>query len=166
MLTDNQQSIVDSLVSEFTRINNSKTKRRKFKLVDIDPLCAINDEIEVNKAVANADAEHWKMLRKAEAERIADLLKHDLPNAVIEVIDFKIRITRNGYSELKPREVVCIYIKTRTETVGQSHGCYYSRGVRLQYEGWDYTSQGEYYNSIEELIEKSDFKNHLRKHVL
>ena len=68
-MTENQQRIVDSLVAEFNKQNEAKTKRT-FKLIDVDELDAINQRhIELT-----ADAQRTKDLWDDECDRYIDEL--------------------------------------------------------------------------------------------
>ena len=82
-LTENQQSIIDAITSEFNRIN-SVNKSTSFNLVDASKLSSINDEIKRNKEEAEAIKKHWHELAMDEAERLAVLLQQDLPMACVE----------------------------------------------------------------------------------
>ena len=168
-LTENQQAIIESLTSEFNRINNVPKQKRSFNLIDLAPLEQKSLEIQHYKEVAEADKKLWDKIAMDEADRIVKLLQEDLPHLVVERFG-----KSNGHHDLpvvsiQPRSgnvhweyCVRIEVKVNTETIKQGHGCYYHKGVSLGYEHGCARIRIRY-NSIEELFEKSQIRESIRK---
>jgi len=168
-LTQNQQLIIESLTSEFLRINNEHRNEGSFNLINIDPLMQKTMEIKQNKREAEMDYEAWHNIAMQEAERIVQLLRQDLPNACVErygesngkydapSVLIQRKKGRSGHHE----NYVSIDVVVKKEAVYQSHGCDYKKGVSLLYRHND-----NLFNSIEELFEKSSIADEIRIKIL
>ena len=173
-LTENQQSIIDAITSEFNRIN-SVTKSTSFNLVDASKLLSINDEIKRNREEAEAHSKHWREVAMQEAERIAVLLQQDLPMACVErygksngKIDMPSVIIQRqrgmcGHHENYVNFEVVVRIG---EYVRQSQNCGYHECVRLGYKYYNSPSKSTTYDSVEELFANSNIADEIRKKII
>jgi len=168
-LTENQKAIIESLTSEFNRINNVSKQTRSFNLIDLAPLEEKSLEIQQYKEVAELDRQTWDKIAKKEADRIANLLQEDLPHLVVE------RYAKsNGRYDLpivsiQPRSgamhweyCVSIEVVVKKERVDQGHDCYYDKGVSLGYQHRDIDRPATW-NTIEELFDNTQIKECIRK---
>ena len=173
-LTENQQSIIDAITSEFNRIN-SVNKSTSFNLVDASKLLSINDEIKRNKEEAEAIENYWRQLAMAEAERLAALLQQDLPMACVErfgesngkhdcpwVIIQRQRGKCGHHENYVSFEVVV----KQGAYVQQSHKCGYHKRVGLGYKYYNSPSNSTTYNSVEELFANSNIADEIRKKII
>jgi hypothetical protein len=173
-LTENQQSIIDAITSEFNRIN-SVNKSTSFNLVDASKLSSINDEIKRNKEEAEAIKKHWRQLAMDEAERLAALLQQDLPMACVERFG-----KSNGKTEapsviIQRQRGICGHHENYVsfdvvvrlgEYVHQSHNCGYQNRVGLGYEYYNTPNKSTIYNSVEELFSNSKITDDIRKKII
>jgi hypothetical protein len=172
MITPTQQNILDSLVNEFNRINNEPTPSGSFNFINTDPLLQKTKEINQNKAIAKADRLAWEKIAIDEANRIVKLLRQDLPNACIyrhseangHVDSSRIKILRDRDTSTHYESCVTIEVGVRTEAEGQTHDCYYYKGVELYYYN-PYRSDDKY-NTMQELANSSNFQEQIREKVL
>ena len=173
-LTQNQQSIIDAITSEFNRIN-SATKVGGFNLVDASKLLSINEEIAKNKAEAEANKKYWHELAMLEAERVAALIQQDLPMACVERYG-----KSNGKIDapsviIQRKPGICghyeKYVHFDIEVVlagyvQQSHDCRYQKRVGLQYSYYNSASNPTKYSSVEELFAQSNICDEIRRKIL
>jgi len=171
-LTENQKAIIESLTSEFNRINNVSKQTRSFNLIDLAQLEEKSVQVKHHREVAEADKKMWKEMAMGEADRIVKLLQEDLPHLVVE------RYAKsNGHHDLpivsiQPRGGVvhweyCVTIEVvvKKERVSQGHDCYYDKGVSLGYQHRD-TDRPATWNTIEELFDNSQIKEYIRKRLV
>lgn len=171
MITNTQQSIINSLLTEFARINEPQ-KNQAFNFINVTPLAEKTEEIKVNEAIAIADREAWEKLAMQEADRLVLLLKQDLPTAVVERYGKTnghydlptIMIRRNVKTSTHPESCVIFSVVVVKELIQQSHSCQYNKGVSLAYSFGGYKDNK--YNSMEEFIEKSGITERIRTLVL
>ena len=174
-LTENQQAIIDSLTTEFNRINNQNNSPKQFNLIDISHLEEKTKEIRRNNAEAEAIKKYWLQLAMDEAERVAALLQADLPMACVE------RFGRgNGKVDapsviIQRKRGICghheNYVSFDIELkfggyVQQSHGCGYQEIVGLVYKYYNTPSKSTKYDSVEELFAMSDIAEEIRKKII
>lgn len=171
-LTKTQKEIIESLKSEFNRINNASKQTRSFNLIDIAPLDEKTKQIRQFKEEAELDARTWDGLAKGEADRIVRLLQEDLTSLVVERYG-----SHNGHHDLptvviKPKKgivhheyCVSIEVVVNKERVHQGHDCYYDKGVSLGYKHGD-ICPSRTYNTIEDLLEHSLVKEYIRMRLL
>lgn len=172
-LTENQQSIIDALTSEFNRIN-STPKATTFNLVDASKLASITDEIARNKAEAEADKKYWRELAMAEAERVAALIQQDMPMACVErfgksngKVDCSSVTIQRQRGNAHHEDSVSFSVEVILgEYVEQSHKCGYHKSIGLQYSYYDSPSSAAKYSSVEELFEKSNICDAIRRKIL
>ena len=173
-LTENQQSIIDAITSEFNRIN-SVTKSTSFNLVDASKLLSINDEIKRNIEEAEAIKKYWHQLAMEEAERLAALLQQDLPMACVErfgksngKVDCPSVIIQRqrGNSGHHENYVSFDVVVKQGAYVQQSHKCGYHNSVGLGYKYYNSSSQSTTYDSVEELFANSNIADEIRKKII
>lgn len=174
-LTINQQAIIDSLTSEFNRINETRKENRAFNLIDANVLSEISEEIRRNNQEADAYKKYWHQLAMDEAERVAALLQADLPMACVERFG-----KSNGKVDapsviIQRQRGICghheNYVSFDIERkfggyVQQSHGCGYQEIVGLVYKYYNTPSKSTKYDSVEELFEKSNIADEIRKKII
>jgi hypothetical protein len=173
-LTETQSQLISQLTQEFQRINSETKVNGKFNLVSAEELNQIAEEVRRNKAEAEADSNYWAKAARDEADRIVELLKEDLPMARVERYGKAnqhydlpdILIARKGDRLPHVSECVTIHVKVRKEYTDQTHGCWYYKGLRLVYEYYNTPDSSAEYESIEQLFEQSNVRNHIRERVL
>jgi hypothetical protein len=169
-LTENQQNIINSITSEFMRINRETEEKRVFNLIDSNALIGINEEIRRNKQESEAIKKYWHQLAMDEAERLAVLLQQDLPMACVErfgksngkvdapsVIIQRQKGLSGHHENYVSFDVVLIF----GDYVKQSHGCGYQECVGLEYR---YNSKN--YTSAEKLFAMSGIANEIRNKII
>ena len=82
-MTENQQSIINSLTAEFNRINSTHQSNSSFNLIDINPMKAENRAKMLWDASSKSDLEAWEAAANEEAWGIKDMLEKDLPGAIV-----------------------------------------------------------------------------------
>lgn len=174
-LTKNQQAIIDSLTTEFNRINNQNNSPKQFNLIDISHLEEKTEEIRRNNAEAEAIKKHWHQLAMDEAGRIAVLLQADLPMACVErfgksngKVDAPSVIIQRGRGICGHHEN---YVSFDIERkfggyVQQSHGCGYQEIVGLVYTHYNTQKKPNTYDSVEELFAMSGIAEEIRKKII
>lgn len=174
-LTINQQAIIDSLTSEFNRINETRKENRAFNLIDANVLSEISDEIRRNNQEADAYKKYWKKCAMEEAQRIAELLQADLPMACVErfgktngKIDApSIIIQRKGGICGHHENYVSFDVLLEYDGyTKQSHGCGYDNCIGFAYSYYNTPSKATKYYSLEELFEKSNIAEEIRKKII
>ena len=83
-MTENQQSIINSLTAEFNRINSTHQSNSSFNLIDINPMKAENRAKMLWDASSKSDLEAWEAAANEEAWGIKDMLEKDLPGAIVQ----------------------------------------------------------------------------------
>jgi hypothetical protein len=173
MITPTQQSILDSLVNEFNRINNESPSSDSFNFINTNPLIDKSREIKDNEAIADADYQAWRKMAIDEADRLVVLLRQDLPNAYIfrhsKENGFHesptIKILRNNRTSTHHESCVSINVNVVKEKCFQTHGCYYQKGVRLAYSE-SYLESYPKYETMQDLANSSNFQEQIRRKVL
>lgn len=169
-LTNNQQELLNQLINEFNRMNESKKTSTGFNLIDINPLAKINQEIKEFRELAKTDHIAWGKLANQEAQRIVDLLKQDLQGYCVEKYG-----RENGHYD-SPTILIRHSEKTSTHsdscvTIDVSikyqprflHNESLSFGANLYYVS---TYGGMHYKTIEEAISDASFQRKLRERVI
>jgi hypothetical protein len=176
-LTQLQQSVINNLTQEFIRINSTNKASNKFNLIDVASLNQVSEEIKRNEAEAVADNECWRIAAMQEADRIVALLSKDLPMARVErygesnghyeMPDVLIAPnTLYGVKRMHHESYVNIGVVVRKEIQQQTHGCVYKKGVSLQYHYHNTPNSSMLYDTIEELLEKSNALRDIRTIVI
>lgn len=174
-LTQNQKSIIDALTTEFNRINNQGNSPKQFNLVDISYLEDKTEEIRRNNQEADAYKKYWKKCAMEEAQRIAELLQADLPMACVErfgktngKIDApSIIIQRKGGICGHHENYVSFDVLLEYDGyTKQSHGCGYDNCIGFAYSYYNTPSKATKYYSLEELFEKSNIAEEIRKKII
>ena len=83
-MTENQQSIINSLTAEFNRINSLTKSSSSFNLIDVTPLAAENRAKTSWDMMSEGDLKAWESFANERAYDIAEMLRKDLPNAIIQ----------------------------------------------------------------------------------
>ena len=172
MLTQNQQQTIEFLTAQFEKLNAS-TPKRKFNLVDIKPLEDKAERIRQLDEEEKIQLQIWTDTQKHELQRIADLLREDLPEdkVLIKINGRQIKICRiqflsNGelYASESLERCVTICVKIKYKDFYDE----YSQKFRYRYTGIYYElNYGKVeYSTIEELCATDEFKDTLRKRVL
>lgn len=165
-----QQQIINSLISEFNRIDSMSANNKTFNLINIEPLNEKTNEIERYRAMLEADEKAWEELATQEAYRLIDLLREDLPNACIQKYG-----KENGYIDIpkimirKNKSTIChheyyilieINIK-RNNKVTDSFGGSWTLGSELSYK-----YNNNEYKTIQDVVSDKRFLEDLRYKVL
>lgn len=173
MLTQNQQQTIQFLTEQFEKLNASTQPKRKFNLVDIKPLEDKTERIRQLDEEEKIQLQIWTDTQKHELQRIADLLREDLPEdkVLIKINGRQIKICRiqflsNGelYASESLERCVTICVKIKYKDFYDE----YSQKFRYRYTGIYYElNYGKVeYSTIEELCATDEFKETLRKRVL
>lgn len=83
-MTKDQQQIIDTLINEFNKINQSNNADKGFNLIDITPLKTKTTIQKEWSEMRRADEIAWQKLANEECYRIIELLKQDIPNVCIQ----------------------------------------------------------------------------------
>jgi hypothetical protein len=173
MLTENQNRIIADLSVEFNELNKkSPTQSNKtgYSLINVDALLDKTRRENEFKAKVEEDICIWNAKKDAEVDRLLTLFRKDLPNLSIhrqgkihgKYDGSSIIICRHG-KEMAHYESL-IWIEVSYTTINKSdefnNWDKFGEALRYRYEC------ANYYPSIEELIEKSQFLNDLRKKML
>ena len=182
MLTNTQQQTIQFLTEQFEKLNGSQQPNKKFNLVDIKPLQDKANRIEELDEEEKISKKMWTDAQESELQRIADLLREDLPEDRIliktnlysrEIKICRIQFTSAGtfYVSEHKNECVTIGVKIRRESFYDE----YSTKHRDKCSGIYYTmlqsislleTKNVEYSTIEELCATEEFKDTLRKRVL
>ena len=172
-LTINQQQIVNQLVAEFDRMNQSNKPNKKFNFIDTNSLSKINQEIKEFKQLAEADAIAWERLANQRAQEIVDLLKEDLDGYCVQKYGKEnghydmpsVLIRHNEKTSTHPESCVSfdVYIKKERRTM---HDTSASFGVSLYYCTYCISNRQEKFETIEELLSNKYFQQSLRERVI
>jgi len=170
-LTNNQQELIASITAEFMKINESAKKESTFNLINVQPLFEKTKEIAENEKIIKADAKFWECMAMNEAERIAKLLQEDMSFACVERFG-----KSNGHYDLPSiciqrekglsghhENFVRIDVVIERESATLSHNCHYSKGISL---GYKTDGSNDRYKTIEELFEKSNINEMIRKRII
>lgn len=170
MLTQKQQSLVDSLVSEFTKINTSMKVGKK-SLLNWDEIYAEKDDWERTKAEVNLTNQAFFDNAEIEVERISDMLE--------EEFDGHFYIHHNGndikcgwswyivpQGKIWTESLFSIrtqYEKNDVRNASNTHNVYLYKSMRFRYSQEHYSSG--VYNSIEELFEDERIIKAIKSHI-
>ena len=175
MLTQNQQQTIQFLTEQFEKLNGSQQPKTKFNLVDIKPLEDKAERIRQLDEENETEDKAWAELRKNELQRIADLLREDLPEdrIMVKINTYgcvlyicRIQYLSNGQLYINDDTDRCVTI--HLELKRNSYKDEYSQKYRGKYTNLYYTlNYGKVeYSTIEELVSTDEFKDTLRKRVL
>jgi hypothetical protein len=182
MLTNTQQKTIEFLTAQFEKLNASTQPKTKFNLVDIKPLEDKAERIKQLDEEEEISKKMWTDAQESELQRIADLLREDLPEDRIlikinpysrEIKICRIQFTSNGtfYVSEHKNDCVTIGVKIRRESFYDEYStkhrdkCFSIYYTILQNISLLETKNVEY-NTIEELVSTDEFKDTLRKRVL
>jgi hypothetical protein len=156
-MTTRQQQIIDSLVSEFNKLQPIMGKG--FNLINIQPLMEKNAAIEQVRLEEELSYESWIAASQIEARRIVELLSDDLPTLDVSVWggeDRCIQIHQYG------RDSIIIYVEIKSKDIkNEDLDVYVRHYLNLQYRTnlhSDFKS-----DSIEEVLSQPWFLERLRK---
>jgi hypothetical protein len=157
VMTTRQQQIIDSLVSEFNKLQPVMGKG--FNLINIQPLMEKNAAIEQVRLEEELSYESWIEAAQIEARRIVELLSDDLPTLEVSVWgawNDCIQIKKYG------RDSITIYVKVKYQEVkNEELNIYTKQYLNLEYS----TNQRSDFesDSIEEVLSQPWFLERLRK---
>jgi hypothetical protein len=165
------QEIINTLINEFNRIEDSRNQNKGFNLIKIDSLNEKTNEIQRFKEEAIANKQAWDDIANEEAIRLVKLFQEDLPNACVQKYGKEtghydlpsLMIRRNENSSTHYQNCVSIEVKILTETIRDSFGNTYSKGLSLAYR---FNYDRNEFNTIEELVKDSTFLESIRTRVL
>jgi hypothetical protein len=174
MLTENQQQTIQFITETFKMLNASQPKK-KFNLVDVQPLLERNERIvQLNKELKLME-ETWSNLINDELHRICNLFREDLPENTTDVIineygqQLKIckRIYLSNGDVYNPSHVdSCVTInlyKAHNEVYDEYYQMHIKNIYGIYYK---LNYKDTRYNTIEELVATELFKNSIRNRVL
>jgi hypothetical protein len=175
-MTPNQKSIVDSLINEFNRINSTISESKPFKLINADVLSAENRANYIWEQSSKSELESWEAAANEEAWSIVEMLKQDLPNAVVQKYghgnDYydlpEVLIKHPNVIGSHPSEVVTIGVRVEKEYKANEYGHRAEFGKKLTYRVSPSVKKGysESYETLEEAVKDSAFIDALRKRVI
>ena len=165
------QEIINTLINEFNRIEDSRNQNKGFNLINIDSLNEKTNEIQRFKEEAIANKQAWDDIANEEAIRLVKLFQEDLPNACVQKYGKdtghydlpSLMIRRNENSSKHYEDCVSIEVKILTETIRDSFGNTYSKGLSLAYR---FNYDKNEFNTIEDLVKDSRFLETIRTRVL
>jgi hypothetical protein len=166
-----QQEIINTLINELNRIEDSRNQNKGFNLINIDSLNEKTNEIQRFKEEEIANKQAWDDIANEEAIRLVKLFQEDLPNACVQKYGKEtghydlpaLMIRRNKNSSKHYADCVIIEVKVLTEQIRDSFGNTYSKGIRLAYK-FDYNNNE--FNTIEEIVKDKRFLELIRIRVL
>ena len=175
MLTQNQQQTIQFLTEQFEKLNGLQQPNKKFNLVDIKPLEDKSERIRQIDEEEETTYKIWTDAQKNELQRIADLLREDLPEdrTIIKVNTYgcvlsicRIQYLKSGQIFTNDHHESCV--KISVEKKKKSYKDEYSQKWRNEYTNLYYTlNYGKVeYSTIEELVSTDEFKDTLRTRVL
>ena len=165
------QEIINALINEFNRIENSRNQNKRFNLINVDSLNEKTNEIQRFKEEVIANKQAWDDIANEEARRIVKLFQEDLPNACVQKYGKEtghydlpsLMIRRNEKTSKHYEDCVTIEVKILTEIIRDSFGIPYSKGLRLAYR---FNYEDNEFNTIEDLVKDSRFLETIRTRVL
>ncbi len=162
-LTEKQVELIEQIKSEFNKINNSGNENKgKFNLVDTNTLTDLVERKRKFREEEKAKRHGLEQLRNEEAQRIADLLREDLPTAFIDVSRGIIFIRPKKYSD-----PVCLYIDTVTyKRLNKELEEHYEVFERLIYRFYHNPNATTSADSIEELFANEKLQRQIRDDVI
>ena len=177
-MTNNQQQIINSLISEFDRMNQSNNANNGFNLIDIKPLKTKTTTQKEWLDLQTADEIAWEKLANEECYRIIDLLKQDIPNACIQKYgaengfgDYSTILIRKT-SQCSTHYDCAVRLEVKVDKVYKmdEHGKYYKFGDCLKYRPYPNIfasyQQNDTYKTLEEAVSDKAFLEAIRTRVL
>lgn len=169
MLTEKQHQIIHALQAEFDRINQSAQQRSSFNLIDINALNTKTREMKAFNESVDETNKRWSDAAKYEADKIAEMLRQDLPDAVVDTDPnygsyIRIRHKSNANST-DIGSMVTIDVKVKLTYTSDPYGNQYPIGSYLFCEPFPMTT-GSHYKTIEEAVNDERFLEALRKRVI
>jgi len=156
-MTTRQQQIIDSLVSEFNKLQPVMGKG--FNLINIQPLMEKNAAIEQVRLEEELSYESWIAAAQIEARRILELLSDDLPTLEVSSYggeDRCIKIHKYG------RDSIIIYVEIKSKDIeNEELGITVRHYLNLKYS--TNLNSGFESDSIEEVLSQPCFLERLRK---
>ena len=170
MLTEKQQQIVDSLVSEFTKMNAPKNGGKK-GLLDWDEIYSEIDEWEKTKAEINLKNKAFIDNAQLEVERITEMLECEFEDHfyIHEPKNNNINYGWTWYivaeGKISHEPTLIVEMRYQKSQVNNASGT--SHVSKIDYLFFESSAQKLKYNSIEDLFMQKDviqvFKRHLNK---
>ena len=165
------QEIINALINEFNRIENSRNQNKGFNLINIDSLNEKTNDIQKFKEEELANKRAWERIANEETIRLVKLFQEDLPNACVQKYGKEtghydlpsLMIRRNEKTSKHYEDCVTIEVKILTEIIRDSFGNTYSKGLRLAYR---FNYEDNEFNTIEDLVKDSRFLETIRTRVL
>jgi hypothetical protein len=146
-MTNEQKKLIDSIIAEFNKISKQTSEKKAFNLIDLESHKM--DEIRIKKEWTrelNLRMEEWGAKAREECNRIAELLRTDLPTLNVKVRNDgqAIRI----FTETRNAEIN-VFIKTEKfqDPIGNTW---------LFPCGFSYTANSKY-DTIEEAVKDKYF---------
>lgn len=156
-MTTRQQQIIDSLVSEFNKLQPVMGKG--FNLINVQPLIGKTQAIVQIRLEEELSHDAWVEAAQIEARRIVELLSDDLPTLEVSVCgvqDTCIKIHQYG------RDSIVIYVERDYRDIeNEELGIFVRHYLKLTYSTnirSDFES-----DSIEEVLSQAWFLERLRK---
>jgi hypothetical protein len=156
-MTKRQQQIIDSLVSEFNKLQPVMGKG--FNLINVQPLIEKTQAIAQVRLEEELSSDSWVEAAQMEARRIVELLSDDLPTLEVSVTgvqDTSVRIYSPGSDR------IYIYVERNYKDIkNEELGIYVRHYLKLTYSTnlrSDFES-----DSIEEVLSQPWFLERLRK---
>lgn len=178
MLTKQQQQIIADMTNSFAKVNERFNTSKSFNLINADELHMLNRkkrEFEDNVEIVK---ENWEMMASLEAYRIIELLKEDLPNAIIQKMEERCSQFRSVIEickeesdksseftsdiQLKYKNRIDIQIKPLEWLIIEDE---YGNWEKIPHE-LHYQHNGSYYKSIQSLCSSEKFIEEIRNKVL
>jgi len=136
-MTDNQQRIIDSLIAEFNKRNETK-ERSSFKLIDIDKFDEINNLHKERLKDSEKTKELWEEQRVDYITELIEQIKDDLGGRLI--------VRRGDAATENPNYASSIFIyKQGTEKWMMTDRAFQFQVKLLRNSVWNKTSQNHYY---------------------
>lgn len=165
------KEIINTLINELNRIEDSRNQNKGFNLINIDSLNEKTNEIQRFKEEAIANKQAWNDIANEEAIRLVKLFQEDLPNACVQKFGKEtghydlpsLMIRRNENSSKHYEDCVIIQVKILTESIRDSFDNTYPQGLRLAYS---FNYEKNEFNTIEELVKDKTFLESIRTRVL
>lgn len=165
------QEIINTLINELNRIEDSRNQNKGFNLINIDSLNEKTNEIKRYEEEELANKLAWERIANEEAIRLVKLFQEDLPNACVQKYGKENRhydlpsilIRRNNNTSTHPESCVNVEVIVIREYFHDSFGRTISKGLRLAYR---FNYGKEEFNTIEDLVKDSRFLETIRTRVL
>jgi hypothetical protein len=171
MLSNNQQKIINSLISEFDRINQQANDKEGFNLIDVRTLVDKSKRINEWNEMKKADTLAWRKAANEECYRIIELLKDDMPEVYIEKCertDARIIICKRkedvGFSD----RIVTLDIRISNKTMLDEYKNCYVFGEYLTYKPspTELDAYSSCYRNLQGAISDKRFLDALRTRIL